>query len=89
MGMCRLSQGNVHQLLRGGPVGLAGDRQGDHVQGQACGGAYRPSPNQQCQNLRRHQQEGRSAAGAQLPGEKTAEGIARGCNRDMISTPMP
>jgi len=33
------------------PAGPAGYRQGDRVQGQACGGACGPSPNQQCQKL--------------------------------------
>ena len=42
------------------------------------------------ESWRRHKQGGRSAGGARIPGEeKTAEGSARGCDEDMISTLMP
>lgn len=82
----------------GGLAGLAGDRQGtvcrdrllagpiDHPQINSAKNWEAPS----AEWWRRHKRGGRSAGGAQIPGEeKMAEGIARRCNQDLISTPMP
>lgn len=86
MGTCWQLWGDVRQLLRGGPAGLTGDRQGDRCRDKLVVGSIDcPQINsaKNCESPSAElwkgcKQRGRSVGGMWKPGEeKTAEGIAK------------